>query len=215
MATPKKKNKIRDYDRTRKRLLEVVGEILKDTGFTGLTTNNIARRLGKDKKLIRYYFHSLYNLEKEFIMENDHWLFFFKHRELPADLDAAQLKSLFIEFTSSHFEFFRESQEMQKVMLWQLTQKNPLIKSIADCRESEAERLLKAAEPFISSAERFRAVLALLSGGLYFLALQGAENKTTTWGIDVNSEQDRALLLETMGQLINWAWNRYPGDNIK
>jgi len=213
MATPKKQNKIRDYDRTRKRLLEVVGDILKDTGFTGLKTNNIARRLGKDRKLIRYYFQSLYNLEKEFIIENDHWLSYFKQLELPADLDAAQIKAFFLEFTSGHFEFFMGSQEMQKVMLWQLTEKNPLLKSIAACRETEAGRLLKAAEPYISSAERFRAVLALLTGGLYFLVLHAAENKTTTWGIDVNTEQDRILLHRTIAELIDWAWQRFSPDD--
>jgi AcrR family transcriptional regulator len=215
MATPKKQNKIRDYDRTRKRMLEIVGEVLKDTGFGGLRTNNIARRLGKDKKLIRYYFNSLYNLEKEFIIENDHWLSYLKQLELPPDIDERQVKDLFAEFTSAHFDFFLKSTEMQKVMLWQLTEKNPLLKSIADYRETEAGRLLSAAEPFISPDGRFRAVLALVFGGLYFLVLQGAENKSTTWGIDVNSKRDSALLQQTIRQLIDWAWSQPPGDGGK
>ncbi len=204
MATPKKLNKIRDYDRTRKRLLEVVGEILKETGFTGLKTNNVAKRLGKDKKLIRYYFQSLYNLEKEFILEKDHWLAFFKQMELPADEDG--VKELFITLVNEHFNSFMQSTEMQKIMLWQLTENNPLIKSIADYREKEAERLLAAAEQFIEPGTAFRVVLALVFGGLYFLSLQASAGKATIWGVDINLEKDREELIRAAEKIIRQAW---------
>jgi AcrR family transcriptional regulator len=215
MATPKKKNKIRDYDRTRKRLLEVVGEILKDTGFTGLKTNNIAKHLGKDKRLIRYYFQSLYNLEKEYILEKDHWITFFKNMELPENINAERVRALFITFIQEHFVFFTQSIEMQKIMLWQLSENNPLIKSIAESREQESERLLKAAEPFIQSGPKFRAILALMTGGLYFLTLQAEAGNATAWGVDINVEKDQAVLLEAIEQIIYWAWQGIGDpDNI-
>jgi AcrR family transcriptional regulator len=205
MATPKKENKIRDYDRTRKRLLEVVGEILKDTGFTGLKTNHIAKRLGKDKNLIRYYFRSLYNLEKEFILEKDHWIAFFSKLELPHQPVEEDVFALLIKFIQEHFDFFSQHTEMQKIMLWQLSENSPLLKSIADLREKEAGNLLDAATPFVRSDVNFRAVLALLFGGLYFLTLQEAAGNATIWNIDIGMEKDRTAVFGAVEQIIRLA----------
>ena len=150
MATPRKKNKVRDYDRTRKRLLEVVGEILRETGYAGLKTNNIARRLGKDKNLIRYYFHSLYNLEKVYIKENDYWFAFFERFNLPAEPDEQQVKQLFTDLMLENFNFLKENIEMQKIILWQISENNPLMKSVSDQREAEGEKLLKLTDPYFT-----------------------------------------------------------------
>jgi len=210
MATPKKVNKIRDYDRTRKKLLEVVGEILKDTGFTGLKTNQIARRLGKDKNLIRYYFQSLYNLQKEFILEKDHWVAFFNKMAIQDQVAGDDVFLLLTAFIEEHFDNFSQNTEMQKVMLWQLTENSSLLKSIAAFREKEAEGLLNSALPFIRSDVNFRAMLALLFGGLYFLALQHASGNGPLWGIDSGNERDRKALFDTIEQIIRDA--RSPGD---
>ena len=187
-------------------MLEIVGEILVETGFAGLKTNNIARKLGKDKNLVRYYFQSLLNLEKEFIIEKDHWITFFKQLDLPDEPDAEWLRQVFITFVKEHFGSFTENAEMQKVMLWQLTEQNPLIKSIVDYRENQAEPLLKAIEPVIPPGPEFRAALAMVFGGLYFLALQAAENNGSVWGIDINLQQDRDAVLAAAERFINDAW---------
>jgi len=205
MATPKKANKIRDYDRTRKKLLEVIGEILKDTGFTGLKTNQIARRLGKDKNLIRYYFQSLYNLEKEFIVEKDHWLAYFRKLELPQDPAGEELIVLVLAFVQEHFDFFSRHQELQKIMLWQLTENSPLLKTIADLREKESEKLLKAASPYLNPNVSLGAVLALLFGGLYFLSLLEAAGNGPLWGMDMRLEKDRIALFHAVEQILRLA----------
>ena len=54
------------------------------------------------------------------------------------------------------------------------------------------------------------AMLALLFGGLYFLALQHASGNGPLWGIDAGNERDRKALFDTIEQIIRDA--RSPGD---
>jgi AcrR family transcriptional regulator len=209
MATPRKKNKVRDHDRTRQRLLEVVGEILRETGYAGLKTNNIARRLGKDKNLIRYYFQSLNNLEKAYIRENDYWFAFFEDFNLPESPEKHQVQQLFTDLMLENFKVFRDNIEMQKIILWQISENNPLMKSVSEQREAEGEKLLKMTDPFfLGSGINFRALIALLLGGIYYIVLHGETNKSTVSGMDINLEKDRKAVSETIRQVIAWAWEK-------
>jgi AcrR family transcriptional regulator len=212
MATPRKKNKIRDYDKTRTRLLEVVGEILRETGYTGLKTNNIARRLGKDKNLIRYYFNSLLNLERTYVQENDYWFAFFERFNLPDEPAKEQVRQLFIELMKENFNFFSENAEMQKIILWQISERNPLMRSVSDHREIEGDKLLKMTDPYFNgSVVNFRAIIAIILGAIYYMVLHAETNGSTVCGIDINREKDREIMLQAIEQVITWAWDAVDG----
>jgi len=207
MATPKRLHKIRDYDATRRKLLETVGEILRDTGYAGLKTNNIARRAGKDKSLIRYYFQSLVNLQKTYIRENDYWFAFFENFTIPENPGREELKILFIDLMKANFSFFRENIEMQKIILWQISESNPLMRSVSDHRELEGGKLLGMTDPYFRDSDiNFRALIAIILGGTYYLALHAETNKSTVCGIDINLEKDRLAVMTCIEQLVSRAW---------
>jgi len=83
------------------------------------------------------------------------------------------------------------------------------MKSVSDQREEEGEKVLKMTDPFFAGSDiNFRALIALLLGGIYYIVLHGETNKSTVSGIDINLEKDRKAISETIRQVISWAWEK-------
>jgi AcrR family transcriptional regulator len=214
MATPKKKFKVRDRERTRQELLDAVGEILMACGYTGLRVNKIARHIGKDKSAIRHHFGRLVDLEKAYIREKDYWPPFFERFQLTNQPSKEEIKILFIELMQQNLLAFMANPEMQKIILWQISEENPLMRSISDAREESGARLLSKATPFfIRSGTSFKAVLALLLGGIYYLVLHAETNKSTVCGLDINLESDRKTVIKTIREIIGWAFEATNNKN--
>jgi len=208
MATPKKHFKLRDRERTRRDLLDAVGEILMACGYTGLRVNKIARHIGKDKSAIRHHFGRLVDLEKAYIREKDYWPPFFERFQLTDQPSKEEVKALFTELMQQNLLSFMANPEMQKIILWQISEENPLMRSVSEAREAKGALLLGKATPFfIRSGTNFKAVIALLLGGIYYLVLHAETNKSTVCGIDVNLECDRKIILKTIGEIIEWAFD--------
>ncbi len=91
----------------KRRLINAIGEILEQTGYTGLRVNAIARHLGRDKNLVRYYFDSLANLKKAYIMEKDYWPPFFERFQLDQPPEREKVKQLFIDLMRENYLFFK------------------------------------------------------------------------------------------------------------
>jgi len=207
MATPRKKIKIRDGERTQRELLDAIGEILMECGYTGLRVNKIARHVGKDKSAIRHHFGRLIDLEKAYIKEKDYWPPFFERFQLGDHATKDEIKTMFTELMQENFHSFLTNHEMQKIILWQISEENPLMRSISEAREERGAQLLSKAMPyFIPSGTSFKAVIALLLGGIYYLVLHAETNKSTVCGVDINREMDRNTIVKTIGEIIEWAF---------
>ncbi|MFO7645107.1 MAG: TetR/AcrR family transcriptional regulator, partial [Desulfosarcina sp.] len=63
----------RDREATRELLVDAVGKLLAEKGFTHLGVNAVARQAGVDKVLIYRYFGGLPGLIKAFGQEGDFW----------------------------------------------------------------------------------------------------------------------------------------------
>jgi len=216
--TRKRINKVRDSEVTKRELLDAVGEIIRLHGFSGLKTNAIARWIGKDKNLIRYHFQGLNGLQKAFIHEKDYWLPFFERFRLEDEPDMDSVREMFAGLMQENFRSFYEKGEMQKIILWQISEQSPLMKSISEERELAGEVLLgKTDELFRGTDVSFRAVIALLLGGSYYMSLHGHTNGSRICGIDMDSERERNEVLHTIDQVIGWACgmarNNQPNEN--
>lgn len=206
--TRKRLNKVRDSEVTKRELLDAVGEIIRLHGFSGLKTNAIARWIGKDKNLIRYHFQGLNGLQKAFINEKDYWLPFFERFRLDEKPDMESVREMFSGLMQENFRSFYENGEMQKIILWQISEQSPLMKSISEERELAGEVLLgKTDELFRNTDVSFRAIIALLLGGSYYMSLHAHTNGSKICGIDMGSERERNEVLRTIDQVIGWACN--------
>lgn len=176
----------------------------------------IVKWIGMSKSVIGTNFDSLNGLLKAYIQQKDYWPPFlqkFKPKEQPTE---DELKHLFIELMQHNFTQFYKDTEMQKIILWQISEDKPMLRGISEAREKEGAKLFELTVPyFIKSDVNFKAVIAMLLGGSYNLVLHAAANKSTVCGIDANWEHDREQVLKTIGQIIGWAWDQAKENQSK
>lgn len=209
MVTRKKDKKVRDADATKRKLLDAVGEIVAASGFHELGVNKIAQMAERDKGLIRYHFKGLNNLLRAYIDEKDYWPPFFERYKMDAHADQGEIREMFVALMQENLKQFYASKEMQKIILWQITEPSALLRHISEGRESQGEKLLNLTNPtFLNSGVNFKAVIALLLGGSYFAVLQASAIKSKVCGIDLNWAHDYQEYLKTIEQVISWAYEK-------
>lgn len=201
--------KQRDAEETKRQILEAASQIVVEDGFSALTATRIALMIGKDRTIVNHHFGNLANLKRTYIRQKDYWPPFFERFRLPASPTAFQVRAMFSELMQENFRYFRNNVEMQKIILWQISEQTPLMRRISEEREQEGAKLLGMADPFFKdSGISFKAVEALLLGGIYYVVMHAENNRSTVCGMDANLERDRAVLLDTIGQVIDWAWEK-------
>lgn len=214
MATRKKDKKIRDSEATKKRLVECVGEIVREAGFHSLGVNKIAQLAENDKGVIRYHFGGLAGLLRAYIQERDYWPPFFERYKIDVYADQTEIREMFIALMQENLKQFYTGKEMQKIILWQITQSSPLLREISEARENEGEKLFRLTDPtFLGSSVNFKAVIALLLGGTYFAVLQAHSIRSRVCGIDLNWEHDFKIFHNTIAQVIGWAYEKANEEN--
>lgn len=200
--------KHRDKEQTKRKLLQAVGEIIIEKGYSGLGVNKIASKAGVDKKLIYRYFGDGNTLVETYILEKDYWLGFAdKLQEFNAIKTPDQAKEIISAMLERQFTFLYEEEAMQHMVLEELTSKSPLMTSICNIRGNIGASLLQHTDPHFKDSEvNFRAVSALLLSGIYYLVLQAKINGGTICGIDINCTEGREEITKTIRHIIEWAY---------
>lgn len=195
----------RDKLKSMEKLLHSVGAILQKDGYKALKAQRIATHARLDKKLIYNYFGSLGGLIDAYLKKNDFW----KRTELLTertpltDLQADKV----VAILKGQFMFLEHSPEMQHIILWELSEKNPLLQEILDERERFGEQLFSLSDKYFKgSAVNFRAVNALLVSAIYYIILHSRYNNNTICGIDATSKKGRAQLFQSIEQIIYWCY---------
>jgi AcrR family transcriptional regulator len=197
----------RNPDEKMSRLIDAVGETLIEKGYNGLGVNKIATRAGVSKPMVYQYFGSFSGLLKAYISGKDSWVPYFKSLNLPERPTTEDLKNLFIKMLQDQFRYFHQEKEMQRLIHWQVSEYNPLMRATCEVREREGLRLLDMVEGhFRNSGVSLKAVLALLVGGVYFNVLHDSADAGTMAGIDLKNEKQFEVMLNTLAQIIEWAF---------
>ena len=197
----------RDADDKISRLVGAVGDTLKEKGYEGLGVNKIAARAGVSKPMIYEYFGNLNGLLKEYIGQKDSWVLYFESLELPEHPTTEELKRCFIKMLQDQFRYFHGDKEMQKLVLWQVSEYNPLMRATCEAREREGLRLLQLTDAhFKNSGISFKAVMALLVGGIYYNVLHDSAGLGTMAGLDIKNEKEFDLMLKTIARVVEWAF---------
>jgi AcrR family transcriptional regulator len=197
----------RNPDEKMSRLIDAVGETLIEKGYNGLGVNKIAVRAGVSKPMVYQYFGSFSGLLKAYISGKDSWVPYFKSLNLPERPTTEDLKNLFIKMLQDQFRYFHQEKEMQRLIHWQVSEYNPLMRATCEVREKEGLRLLDMVDGhFRDSGVSLKAVLALLVGGVYFNVLHDSADAGTMAGIDLKNEKQFEVMLNTLAQIIEWAF---------
>lgn len=202
---------IRDKEKTKQKLLAAVGKILRVKGYSGLKVSKIAAVAGFDKKLIYEYFGSTDKLIDEYIKSQHYWsnnLTAGNNAELDfSDGGKALTKNAVI----NQFESLKKNKELQKIILWELSEPKPILRKLADEREEMGNMIFNSViDPYFGEekAKKFRAIMALLISGAYYLNIHTAANGSTFCGLDMKSEDGRSEIEKAIGEIIEFAYQK-------
>jgi AcrR family transcriptional regulator len=176
---------LRDKQKTKKKLLAAVGEILKTKGYSGLMVSKIASVAGFDKKLIYEYFGSTDTLIDEYINSKDYW----KEIDFSEESDVHSAgEELVVNSLVKQFAGIGKNEELQSLMIWQLSENRSTLKKIYKEREKIFQGLdINNSLDLEKKTDDYKAIIALLLAGIYHLNLHTLHSDTTFCGIDMKS----------------------------
>lgn len=181
---------MKDKELTKAKLIKAVGEVVKAEGFQNLKISKVSRYANVDRKLIYRYFGGLNYLIEAYIVENDYWMVFADQmKQMLTDKQFPGSEQMITEILQNQFKFFASQKEMQRIILWELSVNTPLMRSIHNTRESMGQDFLELSDSHFKDGKvNFRAIAALLVGGIYYTILHTVYNGGTFAGIELNSE---------------------------
>jgi AcrR family transcriptional regulator len=221
MNTNGKPKQVRNKELTKRKLIDAVGEILRKDGYAGLGVNKVAKQAGVTKKLIYDYFKGNFNnLIEAYILETDYWMMFEdKVKELTERHEFSDHQKLITDILQNQFRYFYQDKEFQQLILWELTTKSPMMRSIHNARESMGQQLFELTDPhFEGSGVKFRAVAALLVSGIYTIVLHTVHNGSKFSDIDIATEQGKEDIANAIEMIVGWAYqvkNSLPDKQTK
>jgi len=218
MNKPRKKvaGAIRDKEKTMLKLIGAVGEIIKTQGYKALGVNNIAKTADVSKKLIyRYFDGNVNNLIETYVKTKDYWI------GLSGDMDRIISESqtdhgrpMVKTILKTHLSFFYTEEEMQKIVIWETSEKNKLMKELGLKREAFGEEIFKMLVPYFErSGVDFRAIMALLVAGIIFMVLQSQASGNPFCGIDINEPKGMERVMNALDQLTDLLYDRAAAGN--
>lgn len=197
-AVPKERNK----DKSMQKLLDAVGSVLRTEGYPGLKVNNIAATANLDKKLIYRYFGNTEGLLNAYIRSQDFWSNVKSDEEDDPRLDGG--KKFTEKMLLKQLEYVSQNTELQKIILWRLSEEKEALKKLTDAQEANGEMLFKGiTDPhFKEKATDFRAITAILISGIYYLNLYAEVNGSVFCGIDLKTAEGNAKIQQALSFLI-------------
>ena len=193
----------RNKEKTKQKLLDAVEKILNTKGFSGLKVNEIARAAGLDKKLIYNYFGGKDELIDAYIRSQDFW------SNVQEPENNLPIRDGGKDFTKtmllSQFDYVFKNRELQKILLWGLIENRKSLKKLAEDREETGAILFEGiTDPhFGEHAKRYRAVMALLISGIYYLDIYATTNESTFCGLDLKSKEGRLEIEQALAFLVD------------
>lgn len=178
-----------DKERSKQKLINAVGEVLKNKGYAGLTATNISKKAGLSRRLITMHFDSLDNLIETYVRNKDYW------NEAAGDFSTIleekksfKSKEIIERLLQNQLDYFYESTEMQKLILWEISEKSKIMYEACKNREHLGSKIFELADQEFKEKD-IRAVAALLVAGIYYMVLHSKSTNTLFCGIDINNQE--------------------------
>lgn len=201
---------VRNKERTKANLVTALGKILKKDGFSGLSITRVADVAKVDRRLIYDYFGGLEGLVKEYLNNNDYWNI--QPEEVSEIVEISRTdagKALAYRVLENQFDSLINSEEMRRIITWGLSEKLPVLKDLDLKRENIGDQLLREVfdGAFDHSDKNFRAMYAILMGGVYYLTLHSKMQENPFCGIDLQQPSGQEEIKKALKQFIELAYS--------
>jgi AcrR family transcriptional regulator len=212
-SNPNKKT--RNKALTDQKLIDAVTEIFQKEGHTGLGVNKVARVAGVHKKHIYDNFKTFDRLVEQYVIKTDYWILFGnKVQEAINENAPSDTQQLISSILKNQFKSFYEDKDMQKLILWEVSTDSALMRSIHNTREMTGQKLLEVTDANFEGTEvNFRAIAALLVGGIYYTILHTRFNGGIFSDINISTEEGRSEMVRALEMMVKWAFD--AGSNQK
>lgn len=201
---------IREKARSMQKLISAVGQVIEKHGYTKLNIATISAEADLDRRLVYTYFGSLDNLIETYIRQKDYWSS--NVQEHFAALLATETElgsSAIFNLLQGQLDAVLNEKALQKILHWELGEKNSILRKISDNRELLGEELFKRVEPGFKGTDiDIRAILALQIGGLYYLSLHAKSNGSLFCGIDINESEGKQRIEKALETVLSLSFKQ-------
>ncbi|QEC78864.1 TetR/AcrR family transcriptional regulator [Mucilaginibacter ginsenosidivorax] len=203
---PKKpyKGASNDKERSMQKLVDAVGTIIRTKGYTGLGPTNIAKCAGLSKRLIYFYFGTVDKLVETYVRGKDYWVATSGNAgDLMETKKGDDTREILEALLLNQFDYFFNEEEMQKIVLWQLSERSQIMYEVCEERERLGSEFFDLADPYFENTSvDLRAVAGLLVGGIYYMILHSKSNDSLFCQIDVNSPEGAARIKKAVSEIL-------------
>ncbi len=198
-----------DKNRTMSKLIQAVGIVLAAKGYTGLTPTNISKAAGVDRKLISAYFGHIDHLIATYIKTKDYWIVASDRAdELITTQAQTSSRHLLEHMLLDQIVQFSANEEMQKLVLWQLSERSEIMSQVSQMRDDVSALFFPHADEELKDKEvDLRAVTSLLIAGIYYLVLHTKTTASTFCEIDLIQEKGMNRIKEAIKFILKETYN--------
>jgi AcrR family transcriptional regulator len=197
-----------DKERSTQKLIEAVGMVIQTKGYTGLTATNIAKAAGLSRRLITVYFDSIEDLIETYVRGKDYWVAASgKSSEMIQENIGNNTREILECLLTSQYDYFYHNQEMQKIVLWQISESTQIMKEICEERENLSKVFFELSDKELKGTNiDLRATAALLVAGVYYLVLHAKSTDTTFCEIDLNKPEGMQRIKDAISIILKNAY---------
>lgn len=179
-------------------VMDAVHSLIEEVGFNKVTLTAIAARAEIEPTVFYRRYTNLDELFDIYTHKYDYWLAGITEL-MPEDLsDEESMKWILLNLIRA----LHKNRGMQQMLIWELSDDNPVTRRTASLREKINEELIRALEQkFNATGVDMSVLAALMISGIYYLILH--RNMSTFCNVDFASKSGRDRLEKTVEQLVS------------
>jgi len=180
---------LKNKERTKLKLIDAVGQIIREEGYAGLKLQKIVDTAGVDRKLLYDYFGTIDNLVETYVRQKDYYMAFADTAEkLVKDHAGSDGRIMVQKILLDQLDVFSVDQDLQQILIWRLSEDNPILSDINEQREKIGSIFFNFLDNhFEGTSVDIRARLALIVAGIYFLVLYEKKTQDLFCEIDLHT----------------------------
>ena len=198
-----KEDKTQRICRTRNELkeatLRAVSELSKEKGLSRITMVDIGEKAGIRVDVLKRNYTSVEKILSLYAASVDYWISdLFTPKHPMATINEKVMTEVFTNLANALYN----DSEMQKLLLWELSEDNPTTRRLAANRELfYADVFTRYNDLFKDTGLHIDIISALINAGIYYLILH--RKRSTFWGVDFSKRPERKRFIEAIGQVLS------------
>lgn len=202
---------INDKDRSKQKLIQAVGAVVKTKGYTGLTATNISKAAGLDRKLVTLYFGSVDNLIEIYVKSKDYWVAASGEiGNITENNKETDTKQILENLLLNQLDYFYGNEEMQKIVLWQISQRSQIMFQVCEEREQLSSKFFALTDKELKVKDiDLRAIVSLLVSGIYYMVLHAKTTDSLFCEIDINKPEGMKRIKEAISLILESAYSNF------